>query len=301
MMGRSEDPDENGNQDEKRKRMSELLTASANISMLFTDLPYLDRIAAARAAGFRWVETWWPFADAVPNEDMVSRFLDALRASEVGLSGLNFYAGDMPGGERGVASRPDRQEDLDKNIEQVVRIAEATGCRAFNLLYGQLDPAWSDAEQHKTARAAIQRAAEAVGELGGVVLLEPLAAGLNGSYPLHTGDDVIAVIDSVNAPQNVRLLFDAFHLGANGVDLLQTATRLGPRVGHIQVADYPGRHEPGSGDLPIVESIRRLVESGYCGFVAGEYKPSRATTETLGWLGWELLTMSGAAGSGATD
>lgn len=261
------------------------LPLSANISILFTELPYLDRPAAARAAGFEYVESWWPFPGPIASAEQVNALIGALERAHVELSGLNFFAGDMPSGDRGIACRPDRQDELGLNTEQLVEIARRTGCRSFNLLYGQLDDRWSDAEQRDTAIRAVRTAATVLAEIDGIVLLEPLALGLNGAYPLVDGDDVVELLDGpLRSTPNVRLLFDLFHLGSNGVDLVAAAERLAPWIGHVQLADCPGRGEPGSGDLPIEETVATLVAAGYRGVIAAEYQSTGPTEQSLGWV-----------------
>ncbi|ADB33651.1 Hydroxypyruvate isomerase [Kribbella flavida DSM 17836] len=258
---------------------------SANVSMLFTELPYLDRYAAAARRGFALVESWWPFPGPTASGAEIDLLVTALKAGGVSLSALNFYGGDLPGGERGVASHPDRQEELAANISTVVEIAERTGCRLFNLLYGQLDDRWTPEEQRACAVEAIRSAAAAVAPFGGTVLIEPLTEGLNGRYPLLTADDVLALLDGpLQDVPNVSLLFDTFHLGSNGVDLVSTASRLGATLAHVQLADSPGRGEPGSGALPLDDTLDALKAAGYTGVVACEYKPTVDTASSFGWL-----------------
>ncbi|MFG1819483.1 hydroxypyruvate isomerase family protein [Kribbella sp. NPDC049174] len=259
---------------------------SVNVSMLFTELPYAERFTAAAEAGFTVVESWWPFAVPDPSPAEIDDFVRIVESAEVELGALNFYGGDIPAGERGVASHPDRQDQLAANTRAIVAIAERTGCRLFNLLYGQLDDRWSSAEQAATAAAAIRSAAEAVAGFGGTVLIEPLTEGLNGRYPLHTADDVLAILDGpLKDVDNVSLLFDTFHLGSNGVDLVSTATALGANIAHVQLADSPGRGEPGSGTLPIDATLDALKAAGYQGDAACEYKPTTETRSSLAWLG----------------
>ncbi|GAA1576940.1 TIM barrel protein [Kribbella sancticallisti] len=258
---------------------------SANVSMLFTELPYPDRFAAAARHGFTQVESWWPFPTAAPNSPELDRFAATIAESGTTLNALNFYGGDIAGGERGIASRPDRQDELAANVEAVVGIAERTGVRQFNLLYGQLDDRWSPEEQAATAVAAIRSAAKAVAEFGGTILLEPLSQGLNGRYPLLTADDVLDLIDGpLSDVPNLSLLFDTFHLANNGVDLLAGAEALASRLAHVQLADTPGRGEPGSGTIPFDSILDALKSSGYRGVVACEYKPSTETTASLSWV-----------------
>lgn len=257
---------------------------AANLSIMFTEYELLARPAAARAAGFTMIELWWPFPQPVAEPGQVDGLIAAIDRAEVRLIGLNFFGGDLTAGQRGLASHPDAAADLAGNAEQVAAIARRTGCRNFNLLYGQLDDRWSPAAQAAAAVEAIRNAAQTVAPFGGTVLLEPLARGLNGAYPLTTADEVGAVIDEVAAPTgNVRLLFDVFHLGSNGADLVADARRHGDRIGHVQLADSPGRGEPGTGTLPIAAALAALP-ADYAGVVACEYRPTRATEETLGWL-----------------
>jgi len=269
---------------------------SANVSLLFGELPYLDRFAAARAAGFDLVETWWPFSTPTPSTQELSALLTAIDDADVELRGLNFFAGDMAGGERGIACASDRRGELEANVDAVVVIAEATGCRRFNLLHGQLaaDPGaapgapprseWGEAQQ-ATAVEAYRLAAAAVDAVGGVVLVEPLAEGLNGSYPLTDHRQVLALLDGPLAGVgNIGLLYDTFHLGSNGIDLVAAAAEAGSRIQHVQVADTPGRGEPGSGRLEWPPIFAALQRAGYTGPVAAEYKPTGPTTDTLTWI-----------------
>lgn len=171
------------------------------------------------------------------------------------------------------------------NTQAVVAIAERTGCRLFNLLYGQLDDRWSPSLQADMAVDAIRAAAAAVSHFGGTILIEPLTKGLNGSYPLLTADDVLAILHGpLKDVGNLSLLFDTFHLGSNGVDLVETATALGVGLAHVQLADSPGRGEPGSGALPLTHTLDALKAAGYQGLIACEYKPTTETTSSLSWL-----------------
>ncbi|MVA74473.1 TIM barrel protein [Auraticoccus sp. F435] len=256
---------------------------SANLSLLFAELPYAERFRAAAEAGFTAVETWWPFAEAVPAGREVDELLQAIEASGLRLTGLNFFAGDMAGGERGVACRPERVEELTASTAVLLRIAEATGCRHFNLLHGQLDLEGDVELQHRTAVGAYRRAAEAVAAVGGTVLVEPLARGLNGSYPLTTHTEVLELVDEAGVP-GLSLLLDTFHLGMNGVDVPAAVEASAGRIGHVQVADVRDRHEPGSGELDWDAIAAALRRAGYDGVVGAEYRPAGGTVAGLGWL-----------------
>ncbi|MBZ2199353.1 TIM barrel protein [Occultella gossypii] len=258
---------------------------SANVSLLWTEHDYLDRFAAAADAGFGAVETWWPFPGAEPTAVQEAELLRAIEAAGVRLRGLNFFAGDMPAGERGIATNAARRAELIANIAAVQRIAEATGCDRFNLLYGQLADDEDPTAQHATAQEAVTIAAAALADRGGLVLIEPLAAGLNGAYPLHTHEDVIALLDGPLAGvAGVGLLFDTFHLAMNGVDVVAAAGRSAAHIAHVQIADAPGRGEPGSGDLAWDEVFAALRAAGFAGPVAAEYRPTGSTADSLAWV-----------------
>jgi hydroxypyruvate isomerase len=258
------------------------LPLSANVSILFPELPYPERFAAARAAGFDAVETWWPFAAAVPPRSEVDALLTAVDRAGVRLTGLNFFAGDMPAGQRGVALHADRFDELAANVALVAEIAVDTGCRHFNLLYGQLAEGQSADAARAVAGRAYRTAVEGVRGFGGTVLVEPLARGLNGAYPIQTAAQALDFLDAEVPGPGAALLFDTFHLGHNGEDLVAVATAHAHRVGHVQLADDPGRGEPGTGTLPIDAALAALVAGGYSGRAAAEYVPTRA--DTFGWV-----------------
>lgn len=266
------------------------LRFAVNLSILFTEVPLLERPAAARAAGFDAVEAWWPFPRAVPPAADVDAFVDALDAAGVALIGLNFYAGDMPGGERGVVSWPDRVDDFRAGVAVLTDIALRTGCRSFNALYGQRLPGIDPVTQDDTAAANLAFAADAVDAFGGIVLVEPLTEGENGAYPLRTSGDVLDVIDRVRAghgrgaAENLRLLLDTYHLTRNGDDPLAVLAAHADRVGHVQIADAPGRGQPGTGGIDFPAVFAALRDAGYDGHVACEYKPVGPSAGSFEWL-----------------
>ncbi|MCP2258199.1 hydroxypyruvate isomerase [Streptoalloteichus tenebrarius] len=257
-----------------------------NLSILFTELPLLERPAAARAAGFDAVEFWWPFDTAVPDDRQVDAFVRAVRDAGVRLVGLNFFAGDMPGGDRGLVSWPGRAEEFRDNIDVVVAVGDQLGCRAFNALYGNRIAGVAPEEQDALAAENLALAARAVERIGGVVLVEPVSGAPR--YPLLTADDAVAVIERVERESTVdnhlRLLLDLYHLAANGDDAVRAITAHADRVGHVQIADAPGRHEPGTGELDLAGQLALLTAHGYPGHVGLEYRPSGASADSFTWL-----------------
>ncbi|PZG22010.1 hydroxypyruvate isomerase family protein [Nonomuraea aridisoli] len=262
---------------------------TVNCSILYTDRPLLERPAAAAADGFTAVEFWWPFAEAVPGDREVDAFVRAIEDAGVRLTGLNFFAGDMPAGDRGLVSWPARTRELLDNIPVVAAIGERLGCRSFNALYGnRIDGA---GDQDETAVANLAACVRGVAAIGGTVLLEPVSGAPR--YPLLRAADAVAAIDRVTAvlpdsetdgdtdgytdgdtgsTMGIGLLADFYHLAVNGDDVAIVIDKYADRIAHVQIADAPGRGAPGTGTLPLDRWIDRLHAAGYQGRVGLEYQ-----------------------------
>ena len=261
------------------------LRYEANCSLLFTEVPLLERPAAAQEAGFDAVEFWWPWPDQpVPSDAEVDAFLAAVRDAGVQLVGLNFFAGDLAGPDCGVLSVPDRVQQFRDNVDVTVGIGEQLGVQAFNALFGNRVEGASPEQQDELGRESIALAAKAADRIGASVLVEAVSGPK--PYPLRTAADAVAVVDDVRATgaANVGFLLDLFHLANNGDDLDQAVTAYGGTVAHVQVADWPGRGEPGTGELDLDHYLGRLADHGYTGWVGLEYKPTTTTVESLGRL-----------------
>jgi hydroxypyruvate isomerase len=256
------------------------LRYAVNTSILFPDLPAGARSRAAAEAGFGAVESWWPFPVAVPGDREVEAFVRSVEDAGVRLVQLNFPAGDMAGGERGLLSLPARSAEFRDGVAVAVGIGERLGCRAFNAVYGNRRDGLEPAVQDELAVANLAHAGRAAARIGGTVLVEPLS-GIPG-YPLRTAADVRAVVERVERDTGVTglgLLCDLHHLAVNGDDV--EGVLEGP-VAHVQVADAPGRGAPGTGALPLDRWLTRLAERGYGGWVALEYVPTGA--DPFAWL-----------------
>jgi hydroxypyruvate isomerase len=261
------------------------LAYEVNCSILFTELPLLERPAAAKEAGFDAVEFWWPFAVAVPADGEVEAFVRAVGDAGVRLVGLNFFAGDMPGGDRGLVSWPARSGEFRDNVEVTVGIGERLGCRAFNALYGNRVEGADPAAQDDLAVENLAFAGRAAARIGGTALVEPVSGAPR--YPLRTAADAVGVIDRVAGETgvgNLGFLCDLYHLAVNGDDLDRVITTYGDRVAHVQIADAPGRHEPGTGTLDLDRHLGALTAAGYRGWVGLEYVPSRTSADSFAWL-----------------
>ncbi|HZX06020.1 hydroxypyruvate isomerase family protein [Kribbella sp.] len=268
--------------------MSHQLRYTVNCSLLFTELPLLERPAAARRAGFSAVEFWWPFVEAVPPDRQVEAFVTAVTDAGVRLTGLNFFAGDMPGGDRGLVSWPKRSGEFRDNLDVAVGIGERLGAQGFNALYGNRVEGSTAEEQDDLAVENLSLAAKAAARIGATVLVEPVSGAAR--YPLKLAADALRVIDRVQAAYdvpNVGLLADLYHLAVNGDDVDRVIAEHTDRVAHVQIADNPGRNEPGTGTLPLEHQLTALETNGYAGWVGLEYKPSTTTETSFGWLPYE--------------
>jgi len=258
----------------------------ANCSMLFTEHPLLERASAAKAAGFDAIELWWPWPEQpVPSDRDVDALVTAVADSGVQLVGLNFFAGNLAGADCGVLSIPERSAEFRDNIEVTVAIGRRLGVTGFNALYGNRVDGVSAEAQDELATENLALAAEAAARVGATVLVEPVSGPK--PYPLRTAADAVAVVDRVRANDhaNVGFLCDLFHLANNGDDVDQAIAAYTDHVQHVQLADLPGRGEPGSGHLDLDRQLTELRRAGYAGWVGLEYKPTTATTEeSLGWL-----------------
>ncbi|MCW2781011.1 MAG: hyi [Marmoricola sp.] len=265
--------------------MTHSLPYAVNCSILFTELPILERPAAARSAGFDAVEFWWPFASVVPADTEVDAFTRAVEEAGVQLVGLNFAAGDMPAGDRGLLSQPARSKEFRDNVAVTVGIGDQLGCRVFNALYGNRVAGVVAEEQDELAAENLVLAAQAAAQIGAQVVIEPISGAEH--YPLLTATDAFAVIDRVHARSgldNLALLADLYHLSVNGEDLDALIAEHVDRIGHVQIADAPGRNQPGTGILAIDSYLLSLEQHGYAGWVGLEYKPLGASSDSFGWV-----------------
>jgi hydroxypyruvate isomerase len=261
--------------------MNHPLPYEVNCSILFTELPLLERPGAVKRAGFDGVEFWWPFTEAVPADKDIDPFVAAVHDAGVQLVGLNFFAGDMAGGDRGLVSWPARSAEFRDNVDVTVGIGERLGCKAFNALYGNRVDDAPPEQQDELGAENLALAAKGAARIGGTVLIEPVSGA--PAYPLLTAADALAVIDRAGEP-NVALLADLYHLAVNGDDVDKIIADHADRIGHVQIADAPGRNEPGTGSLPLLAQLTDLRAAGYDGWVGLEYKPSGASGDSFGWV-----------------
>jgi hydroxypyruvate isomerase len=253
-----------------------------NVSILFTEHPLLDRFAAAREAGFDAVELWWPRGED-PGEVRA-----AIEDAGVDVIGLNFDAGDMPAGERGLISDPARRDEFRANVPVALELAAAVGCKSLNALAGHRLPGMELTEQLELACDNVRFAADAAQEQGARVLIEAVNTIENGPYLFPTTRTAADFVRATGHPA-VALQYDAYHMQRMEGDLTATVERHIGGIAHVQIADSPGRGEPGTGEINFDYFLRRLEELGYEGHVGLEYKPSGGDTiGSLAWLPREL-------------
>ncbi|MFC8976337.1 TIM barrel protein [[Kitasatospora] papulosa] len=261
-----------------------------NLSILFTELPLLERPAAAAAAGFTAVELWWPWIETpTPAQTELDALKKALDDAGTQLVGLNFYAGRLPGPDRGALSLPGEESDRFRaNIDVAADFAASVGCKALNALYGNRVEGVDPAVQDELALENLVLAARAAHRIGATLLIETLNGTESPLYPLVSAPAGVEVVDRVNEAtglDNATFLLDLYHLSMNGEDLSQVIKTYAARTGHVQIADNPGRGAPGTGSLPLERLLDELTEAGYDGRVGLEYKPGdRPSAEAFDWL-----------------
>jgi hydroxypyruvate isomerase len=250
---------------------------AANLSMLFTELPFLERFAAARAAGFGAVEYLFPYEHA--REELAAR----LRAHGLRQVLHNLPAGDWAAGERGIACHPNRVDEFRAGVERAIAYAHALDCPQLNCLAGKLPAGVSREKAHATLVENLRHAAATLRSAGIRLLVEPINTYDIPGFFLHGTDQAIALIEEVGS-DNLFLQYDVYHAQRSEGEIAATLQRHLARIGHVQVADNPGRNEPGTGEINYAFLFRHLDAIGWKGYVGCEYKPRTTTLQGLDWM-----------------
>jgi len=256
---------------------------SANVSILFKEAPFLERFGRARDAGFTAVEFWWPGHEADIGD--VDR---AVKGAGLEVALFNFDAGDMPKGDRGLTSDPERQEQFRENVPVALDLARSLDCRRLNALVGHEIEDLEREEQLALAQDNVRFAADAAAEHDIRVRVEAVNTFENGPYLLYTTDQAVEFVESVGR-ENVRIQHDFYHMQRMEGNLVANLRKHFDQIGHVQLADSPGRGEPGTGEIHYPFVLGELERLGYDGYVGLEYNPTTETTEeSLAWLPGEL-------------
>jgi hydroxypyruvate isomerase len=249
---------------------------AANLSFLFTEAEFLDRFAAAAEAGFAEVEFMVPYAWSA--QEVAER----ARTAGVAISLFNVPAGNWEGGERGIAALPGRQAEFRGGLELALDYADALGCRSLHAMAGIVPEGGRD-EAFAVFADNLRHAADRAAERGIQILIEPINDRVDiPGYLLTTSAAALAVIDAVAHP-NLRLQADLYHLQVMEGDLARTLARAMPVIGRIQIADNPGRGEPGTGEINYPWLLQHIAELGYDEGIGCEYRPVAGTLAGLGW------------------
>ncbi len=250
---------------------------AANLTMLFTEVPFLDRFERAAKAGFTAVEFLFPYAFATA--DIQAR----LRDNGLKLVLHNLPAGDWDAGERGIACLPGREAEFRAGVAKAIEVGSALGVPQVNCLAGKAPAGADDALLRRTFVENLRFAAAALKEAGIRLVIEPINNYDIPGFWLNKTDKALSVMDEVGS-DNLFLQYDIYHAQRYEGELAATLARHLARIGHIQLADNPGRNEPGTGEINYAFLFRHLDRIGYTGWIGCEYKPATTTEAGLGWL-----------------
>jgi len=249
---------------------------AANLTMLFNEVDFLDRFDAAAKAGFRGVEYLFPYAY---DKNQLAEKLKTLKLTQVL---HNLPAGDWAGGERGIACMPARVGEFQDGVGKAIEYATALGCKQINCLAGIVPAGAAPEALRKTFVANLRFAADKLKAAGIRLLIEPINTfDIPGFYLSRTAQ-ALEIMDDVGS-DNLFLQYDVYHMQRMEGELAASLKKNLSRIRHIQIADNPGRNEPGTGEINYPFLFKHIDQIGYDGWIGCEYKPAAATVAGLGW------------------
>lgn len=249
---------------------------AANLTMLFTELPFMQRFEAAAQAGFDAVEYLFPYT--FEKNELTA----ALKTNGLVQVLHNLPAGDWNAGERGIACHPDRVVEFRKGVDHAIEYATALQCLQVNCLVGKLPAGATHQNARKTLVENLRFAARELEKAGIKLLIEPINTFDIPGFFLTRTDQALALMDEVGS-NNLAIQYDVYHAQRMEGELGNTLSENLERIGHIQLADNPGRGEPGTGEINYSWLLHHIDSIGYAGWVGCEYKPHTNTLEGLGW------------------
>ncbi len=250
---------------------------AANLTMLFNEVPFKDRFAAARKAGFDGVEYLFPYAYS--RDELVER----LQAQQLVQALHNLPAGDWGNGERGIACIPGREGEFRDGVGTAIEYATALGCHRLNCLVGIAPQDVAAGKISETLNRNLQFAATSLKAAGIRLMIEPCNTRDIAGFYLNKSQQALDIINDIGS-DNLFLQYDIYHMQIMEGDLAPTIQRHLGSIGHMQLADNPGRHEPGTGEINYSFLLRFIDKLGYAGWIGCEYKPAKSTVEGLGWM-----------------
>lgn len=250
---------------------------AANLTMLFTEVPFLERFAAAKQAGFKYVEFLHPY-DYSPEQ-----VRELVKSNGLQVVLFNLPSGDWAAGERGIAANPARQEEFRAGVHRAIAYAKALGVPRVNCLAGKASSDFTPEEHWNTLVENVAFAANALAEIGVSLVVEPINHFDIPGFVLNTTRQGLDLIAQAGRP-NVYLQFDIYHVQREEGNITPTLREHIGKIAHIQIADNPGRHQPGTGELNFPFLFAEIDRLGYQGFVSGEYIPAPDTLSSLGWI-----------------
>lgn len=250
---------------------------AANLSMLFTEVPFLERFKAAAQAGFDAVEFMFPY------EFKAAEIAAALKDNGLDLVLHNLPAGDWAAGDRGVACDPSRVQEFRDGVEKAIDYARALSCPKVNCLVGKSPSGVAPDKARGTVVENLRHAAEKFAKADIGLLIEPVNSRTIPGFFVDRPSLGFAIAAEVGSP-NLKVQYDIFHAQVMEGDLANTMEREWAHIGHIQIADNPGRHEPGTGEINFPFLFSRIDALGYKGAIGCEYAPATTTSAGLGWL-----------------
>jgi len=253
-------------------------TFAANLSMLYPDSPFLDRFDRARASGFRFVEYIFPY------EHDLSAQSNALQRNGLTQVLINLPSGNWGAGERGLAGHPDRIDEFRQAVATGIEAARALQCRQLNCLAGKRDPRFPLEEQTRVLLENLRYAGRQFAEHDLTVLVEMLNPFDAPNYLVPTPRAAYALQDQAGVP-NLKIQYDVYHAQRSEGELAAGFQQNVSRIGHVQIADNPGRHQPGTGEINYRFLFDWMDRVGYTGYVGLEYFPLGTTGESLVWVG----------------
>lgn len=252
-------------------------TFAANLTMLYTDSPFLERFARARASGFRFVEYLFPY------EYEPSVLARALTQNDLAQVLFNLPAGNWSAGERGIAAHPDRITEFRQGVARALEYASVLGVRQVNCLVGKRDERVPLEDQTRVMLENLRYAARALDEHGMTLLVEHLNPYDVPDFLIVTPQTAFEIQAQVGTP-NLKIQYDVYHAQRTAGELASTLQHNLARIGHIQIADNPGRHQPGTGEINYRFLFEWIDKVGYRGYIGLEYAPLGTTEESLGWV-----------------